>query len=250
MKAFILAAGNGTRLYPLTAHTPKCLVPICGVPILKLWLDLCRTHGIDEVTVNLHAHAAAVREFLMTCPAPPAVRLFQENVLLGSAGTLRANADWVGAKGNFFVFYGDVLTNLDLTRMLSFHRAKGQPVTIALHEVDNPYACGIASMNEQGIVYDFVEKPLHPRSNLGFTGVMIASPEVLKEIPPHAPADIGFHLLPKLVGRMSGYVCNEYLTDIGTLAAYEEAQSTWPGLRADAPFGFLVARPTVGGVEC
>lgn len=234
MKAFILAAGNGTRLHPLTARIPKCLVPIRGVPLLKIWLDICGRYGIDEVTVNLHAQAAKVRDYVESCVTPVRVRLFEEPTLLGSAGTLRSNADWVGPDENFFVFYGDVLTTLDIGRMYRYHHSKGMPVTIALHHVDNPSQCGIASLNANGIVQAFVEKPAKPSGTMGFCGVMVANAAILQHIPAGA-VDIGYDLLPRLTGSMAGYVAEEYLTDIGTLAAYDAAQLTWPGLYSLPP---------------
>ncbi len=248
MKAFILAAGNGTRLHPLTARIPKCLVPIRGVPLLKIWLDICGRYGIGEVTVNLHAQAAKVREYVDSCATPVRVRLFEEPALLGSAGTLRSNADWVGPDENFFVFYGDVLTTLDIRRMYRYHRSKGMPITIALHHVDNPSQCGIASLNADGIVQTFVEKPAQPAGTLGFCGVMVANAAVLPLIPAGL-ADIGYDLLPRLTGRMAGYVVDEYLTDIGTIAAYEAAQTTWPGLESVLPACQAVSSPTAASAS-
>ena len=63
MKAFLLAAGNGTRLRPLTDSIPKCLLPIQGVPLLEIWLNNCKAAGITDVLVNAHAHAEAIRQF-------------------------------------------------------------------------------------------------------------------------------------------------------------------------------------------
>lgn len=254
MKAFILAAGNGTRLYPLTARIPKCLVPIRGIPILQIWLELCQIHGIDQVTINTHAQAAAVREFVSHAPGSPQVRLFHEPELLGSAGTLRANLEWLGNDSEFFVLYGDVLTNIDLDRMLRLHRAMRQPVTIAVHNVANPSECGIATVNDCRIVTEFVEKPMHPRSSLAFSGVMICDPATVREIPPRTPADIGYDLLPRLVGRMAACPVHEYLTDIGNITAYELAQHSWPGIAKSCEQTALIDEQTdqaaAGGVRC
>src|SRR5579864_841352 len=96
MKAFLLAAGHGTRLRPITDHVPKCLVPIRGIPMLAIWLTLCKKLGIKEVLINLHAHANAVRTFLReVADGDVGVKVAQETRLLGSAGTLRANRSWV-----------------------------------------------------------------------------------------------------------------------------------------------------------
>src|SRR6266852_3050602 len=121
MKAFLLAGGLGTRLRPLTDSTPKCLLPIQGIPMLQIWFDICRQYGIDEVLINVHAHSDAVRKFIQGNRNPLRVRLFEEAALLGSAGTVLANQAWVNKERSFWVFYADVLTTCDLKEMLTFH---------------------------------------------------------------------------------------------------------------------------------
>src|SRR5579862_5033107 len=90
LKAFLLAAGNGTRLRPLTETIPKCLLPIRGVPILRIWLDVCDRYGIKDVLINAHAHVGAIRDFLSQ-QSIAKVRVVEEQELLGSAGTLANN---------------------------------------------------------------------------------------------------------------------------------------------------------------
>src|SRR6266705_1068473 len=109
MKAFLLAAGHGTRLRPLTDITPKCLLSIRGTPILELWLRLCRRHHVTDVLVNVHSHAEQVRRFISSNDFGVRVQVFEEETLLGSAGTVWANRDWVACEREFWVFYSDVL---------------------------------------------------------------------------------------------------------------------------------------------
>jgi mannose-1-phosphate guanylyltransferase len=232
MKAFILAAGEGTRLRPMTDSIPKCLVPIGEKPLLAIWLEICRQFGIDEVLVNLHAHAGAVRQFIDSNDFGANVELSEEETLLGSAGTLVANRAWIGDDQTFWIFYGDVLTRMNLDRMMSFHREKGLVATLAVHEVQNPNECGIVDVNDAGVIRGFVEKPEHPASNLAFTGVMIGTQRMLGVIPSTTPADLGFHVFPQLVGSMAGYRTSEYLIDIGTMPKYQAAQKDWAGLPA------------------
>lgn len=232
MKAFLLAAGNGTRLKPLTDTVPKCLLPIQGTPLLGIWLELCREHGIDELLINAHAHSAAVKNYVVGNHRELSIRVSEEKTLLGSAGTLRENREWIGKDSEFWILYGDVLTCANLTRMFEMHRRLQQPATIGVYEVSNPTQCGIVTLDEKGIVREFMEKPAHPRSNLAFAGLMVASPEIFDLIPREIPADIGFHVLPKLVGRMAAYSIPEFLVDIGTPEKYSMAQKTWPGLHA------------------
>ena len=232
MKAIILAAGHGTRLKPLTDTTPKCLLPVCGVPMLGIWLNLCRLYGIGEVLINSHSHRESIRKFVRENSDGLTVRITEEKDLLGSAGTLLENRAWIGQDSEFWILYGDVLTNANLARMLRFHRRHKQAATIGVYEVANPSQCGIVTVDDRGVVCDFVEKPENPSSNLAFAGLMVATPSVFEEIPSTTPVDIGFHLLPRIVGRMAAYPISDYLLDIGTSEKYDHAQRTWPGLKS------------------
>ena len=125
MKAFLLAAGHGTRLRPITNTIPKCLVPIRGIPLLSIWLELCRKFGIHEVLINVHAHAALVSDFLRENANGIRAQVVEEEELLGSAGTLRHNRGWIEEEELFWVFYADVLCQPDLGEMLRTASSKG-----------------------------------------------------------------------------------------------------------------------------
>ena len=230
MKAFLLAAGHGTRLRPLTDSIPKCLVPIRGVPMLEIWLEVCQRAGIGEVLVNLHAHVDVVRRVLDQCKPEVKVRISEEPVLLGSAGTLVANREWVAEESNFWVLYGDVLTATDLKKMLAFHSRRRPLATLGLYQVEDPSRCGVVSFDDDWVVREFAEKPAHPTSNWAFSGLMIATPELLENIPPRCPVDLGFDVLPQLAGRTLGYPIRDFLTDVGTMENFQAAQNAWPGL--------------------
>ena len=229
MKAFLLAAGHGTRLRPITDNLAKCMVPIQGVPMLALWLECCRRAGIDEVLINLHANAGSVHEFLRRNAAGMPVHVVEEAELLGSAGTLRANRDWIGSDDLFWVFYADVLNRADLRAMLRLHRDRQPAATLGVYQVPDPRRCGIVTANDAGVIEEFVEKPANPAGNWAFSGLMIGTPAMLEAIPKDTPADIGFHVLPRPTGRMVAFPIHDYLIDIGTMENYKRAQATWPG---------------------
>ena len=229
MKAFLLAGGHGTRLRPLTDSVPKCLLPIQGRPLLEIWLDLCARSGISDVLINLHAHAQPIEQHLQRTGSPVNVRLVHEEQLLGSAGTIAANRDWVGSDPAFWIFYSDVLTNTNLRRMSDFHSSHRAIATLGLYRVPDPSRCGVAITDGRGVIIDFEEKPEAPRSNWVFSGLMVAGPGFFDLIPSSIPADIAFHVLPRLLGKMRAYPITDYLLDIGTLCNYQEAQTTWPG---------------------
>lgn len=230
-KAFLLAAGHGTRLRPLTDTTPKCLLPIAGTPLLQIWLQHCRNAGIDEVLINLHSHAQLVRDFIKRTNEGSGIRVHvsDEPVLLGSAGTIRANRDWIATEENFWVFYADVLTTFDLNRMAMRHASSGAAATIGVYRVPDPSRCGIVQLNDEGWITEFIEKPKTPVGNLAFSGIVLASSAFLDVLPEQGPADIGFDVLPKLVGRMAAYEIQDYLVDIGTMENYRSAQQNWKG---------------------
>jgi len=233
LKAFLLAAGEGTRLRPLTDTVPKCLLPIRGVPMLQIWLQTCQDFGISEVLINLHAHAESVRRYLQQSANGIRFRIAEEPELLGSAGTLRANRDWVASEECFWVFYADVLHCADLRNMLKVHQQRRPAATLGVYRVPDPGRCGIVTAGKDGTVREFVEKPQNPTSDLAFSGLMIGTPELLDVIPDRKPADIGFHVFPQLTGRMLAFPINDYLIDVGTIENYLVAQETWPGLNGD-----------------
>jgi mannose-1-phosphate guanylyltransferase len=230
LKAFLLAAGVGERLRPLTDSVPKCLVPIQGTPLLGIWLQWCEMYGIDQVLINTHAHSELVGDFLAAYDGPVKITMTYEPVLLGSAGTLQLNRGYVDKETEFAVLYADVLTNCRFDQILDFHRLRRSPVTVATYRVPNPAQCGIISTDPLGKVLEFIEKPEKPTSDTAFTGILIAGPALLEQLPTSAPADIGFNVLPKLVGKMYAIAAAGYVLDIGTLNKYEQAQREWPGL--------------------
>ena len=233
MKAFLLAGGHGTRLRPLTDSVPKCLLPIRGRPLLDIWLDLCACSGITEVLINLHAHSQLIEQHLKRSRSPVDVRLVREDQLLGSAGTVAANRAWVGSDSAFWILYSDVLTSTDLNRMSEFHSRHGAVATLGLYQVPDPSRCGVAIMDHKGVIIDFEEKPQIPRSNWVFSLLMVADRRLFDVIPPGIPADLAFHVLPRLLDEMRGYPIEDYLLDIGTMSNYQRAQITWPGLDVD-----------------
>jgi mannose-1-phosphate guanylyltransferase len=230
VKAFLLAAGNGTRLRPLTDRLPKCLVPIRGAPLLGIWLAWCAKYGVDRVLINTHSHSERVREFLAAYAGPVEVTMTNEPELLGSAGTLSVNRAFVDGEHEFAVLYADVLTNCRFDDMREFHRLRRAPITVGTYRVHNPTQCGIFVTDEMGRVEEFTEKPKFPKSDIAFSGVLIGGPALLDRIPARTPADIGFDVLPNLVGKMFAFPIADYVLDIGTIEKYEQAQREWHGL--------------------
>ena len=231
MKAFLLAAGVGSRLRPITDTVPKCMLAIDGRPLLDIWLDAFDRAGVDEVLLNLHHLPDVVRDHLDARAEPPAVRTFFEPELLGSAGTLAANRAWVGGEEMFLACYADNLTDFDLRSLVQAHQERGAVATLTVFHSERPSAGGVVELDAAGMVTGFTEKPSNPVSDLVNAGMYAFHPDLLDEIGA-PPRDIGYDLLPRLVGRARAIPVEGYLRDIGTIEAYQRAQQEW---RARAP---------------
>lgn len=232
MKAFLLAAGLGTRLRPITDSTPKCMLRIGDRPLLGIWLDALAKAGVHEVLVNLHHHAPVVRSHVAARSGPPAVRMVEEQELLGSAGTLLANRSFVDGEEMFLAVNADNLTDFDLGILVDAHRDGGAIATLSLFRAPRPSECGVVDV-EDGRVVGYVEKPADPPSDLANAGMYAFHPSVLDVIAGPRPKDIGYDMLPRLVGRARAVTIDGcYFIDIGTPAALERARDEWQARRA------------------
>ena len=228
MKAFLLAAGLGTRLRPITDTVPKCMLAIDGRPLLDIWLDEFDRAGVEEVLVNLHYLPDVVRRHLAARTGTPAVRTFFEPELLGSAGTLAANRDWVAGEDMFLACNADNLTDFDLSSLIQAHREHGAIATLTVFHSDRPSAGGVVELDAAGLVTGFTEKPSQPVSDLVNAGMYAFRPSLLDELDGPPPHDIGYDLLPGLVGRARAVPVEGYFRDIGTVESYQRAQQEWP----------------------
>jgi mannose-1-phosphate guanylyltransferase len=227
VKAFLLAAGVGTRLRPITDRIPKCMVPIGGRPLLDHWLDAFDRAGVDEVLVNLHHFPDAVSAHLDQRSKPPTVKTVFEPELLGSAGTLLANRAWVEHEDMFLACNADNLTSFELRRLVDEHRNHDTIATLTVFRSGDPSSGGVIELDRTGRVVSFTEKPRQPRSDLVNAGMYAFGPSVLDDLG-GPPTDIGYDLLPHLVGRARGLMVDAYFRDIGTVEAYRRALADWP----------------------
>ena len=239
-RALILAAGEGTRLRPLTLEMPKPMVPIGQRPLLDHTVRWLRRHDIRDIAINLHYKPQAITSYFKDGAAWD-VKLWYapEESLLGTAGALK-NLDGFHSDGPVVVVYGDVLTDLDLSELLAYHhhnvvRDPNTGVTLSLYHVPNPTEVGLVDMNEQGRITRFVEKPRPEEvfTDLANAGVLVVEPLVLDYIPPGEFFDFGLHLFPKLLEAgvsIYGWVIprGTYLLDIGTPEKYAQARREWP----------------------
>lgn len=229
-RAMIMAAGLGTRLRPITDTVPKCLVPIAGRPLLDYWVERLAAAEVRDAVINTHHLPDRVRAYIAAVNAPGRVaggfRLAEayEPVLLGSAGTIAANRALADGASEIVVVYSDNLSGADIGAMLEFHRSHPDPFTMLVFRAAEPRRCGIAECDAEQRVIGFVEKPSEPRSNLANGGIYIVDPEAYREIADMRAFDIGFDVIPKLVGRMRAWEWGGYHLDIGTHEALARAE--------------------------
>ena len=228
MKAVVLVGGEGTRLRPLTLSAPKQMLPIVGVPMIERVLEHLASHGVDEAVLSLgylpdafmkaypDGHAAGVRLTYAVEPEP-----------LDTAGAVRFAATFAGVDETFVVVNGDVLTDMDLTALVDFHRDRGAEGTIALHPVADPSAFGVVPTDRDGRVTAFVEKP--PRdeapTNEINAGTYVLEASVLRRIPEAGRVSIERETFPAMVrdGGLFALSDGAYWLDTGTPSAYLEA---------------------------
>jgi NDP-sugar pyrophosphorylase family protein len=228
MKALILAAGEGSRLRPLTLTCPKPMLPVGGRPLLEHIIRLLRRCDITHIAINLHYKPWIIPLYFWDgYPWGVKITYSLEETLLGSAGAAKQLQYYLDE--TFVVVYGDLYTEMDLSPLVDFHREKRAQITVALYEVDNPCSCGIVDLAPNGQIHRFVEKPTPAEvfSNLANAGIYIVDPSILDYVPIGQPYDFGRDLFPRLLAegvKIWGYPIHELLIDIGTPAKYRQAQ--------------------------
>ena len=230
MKAMILAAGEGRRMRPLTTAMPKPMLPVGGRPLVDRLIDLLRRHSVRDIAINLHHEPRALQAHVGD-GRDLGVRVVysSEERALGTAGGVKRMEAFFGGDP-FFVLYGDVFTNLDLTALRSFHTGRRAALTMALYQPDRPAECGVVRLGADSRVLEFVEKPEpgSEPSRWANAGVYVVEPGILQFVPVDQPFDFGSDLFPLLLERgvpLFGNRSDALVVDIGTPAGYARAQA-------------------------
>lgn len=261
MKAVIMAGGEGVRLQPICAGMPKPMVPLLDRPVMEHLIALLRRHGITDICVTLCHQPRAVQEYFADgSRMGVSLTYVQEEVPLGTAGGVKNCAEHLDGDA-FVVLSGDIVTDLDLTAAIEFHRQKNALVTLVTYAHPHPLEYGVVLTDEQGRVLQFVEKPSWGQtvSNTVSTGIYILSPEVLDRIPRGQTRDFGRDVFPAMLEAGEAlYACTlrGYWRDVGDcgdyLACNADALSgkvkVDMGLESLSP-GIWSARPIPEGVS-
>ena len=241
MKAILLAGGKGTRLRPLTLHTPKPIVPIFDRPFLQYQIDLLRqVPEIDEVVLSLNYQPRRIEEvFGDGSDLGVHLRYVVEPSPLGTGGAIKfAAGDTRGEP--IVVFNGDVFTSVDLPSVLALHRERRARATIVLTPVENPRAYGLVETDKDGNVLRFLEKPSEDQivCDTINAGIYVLEPETLDRIPKSEVYSIERGYFPSLVERKEtfvAYIYRGYWIDIGTPEKYRQAHRDIMDGRFPAP---------------
>jgi NDP-sugar pyrophosphorylase family protein len=225
MKAILLAGGKGTRLRPLTIHTPKPVVPIFDRAFLHYQIDLLKqVPEIDEVILSLNYQPRRIEE-VFGDGAGTGVRLryVVEPAPLGTGGAIRYAAQ--GISDTLVVFNGDVMTSVDVNHVVARHRERGALATIVLTPVDNPSAYGLVDTGADGAVRRFLEKPGTEDITCDTinAGIYVLEPSTFDRIPKDGSYSIERGYFPSLVERgepFFAFVERGYWIDIGTPEKY------------------------------
>lgn len=231
MKAIVLAGGEGTRLRPLSFYFQKCMMPLGrqGKPLMEYIVRLLCHHGICDVKVLVGAHAEQITNY------------FEDGSRFGARMTYHLDQPDLKGTGNavlpaltaagdedVMIFYGDILSNIDLGRMLALHREAGADLTLALAR-DFPIPVGVADVTDAdgplATVHGFREKPrIDMPVNIGIYIVRAAAFADMRT-EPDGVLDLNAHLIPRLIdegGKVRGYLTNEFWYDVGSIERLEK----------------------------
>ena len=260
MKAVVLVGGFGTRLRPLTATTPKQMLPVVDRPMIEYVVSTLRRAGVSEVILALgykedHFRAAYPDTECAGVPLTYAV----EPEPLDTAGAVRFAAEAAGLDETFIVLNGDVLTDIDIGSLWARHHEAGAMATIALTRVEDPSRFGVVPTDAEGAVLGFIEKPNRDEAPTRWinAGIYVLEPEVLQRIAGGRRVSIEREVFPSIVAERGLWAvhCDAYWIDIGTPATYVQAQldlidGVWgTGLLAGSPeegAGLLAGLPEEG----
>jgi NDP-sugar pyrophosphorylase family protein len=244
MQALILAGGKGTRLRPLTIHTPKPVVPIVNRPFLIYQIELLKRAGVKDITLSLSYQPGKIEDiFGDGSEYGVRIRYAVEASPLGTAGAFKNAESYI--TGPTVVFNGDIFTDLNLAEVIAQHRERQAAATIVLAPVENPSAYGLVETETDGRVRRFLEKPKPEEitCNTINAGVYVLEKRILNYIPAGETFSFEYQLFPAILAAGESFyaeVWNGYWLDIGTPARYLQAHDDLLNRRIKS---FRVERP-------
>lgn len=221
MKAVITAGGEGMGLRPLTCSRPKPMIKIMGKPVIGYVIELLIKNGFEEIAVTTRYRSADIEDYINDCDLQNTdVYCVEEDNALGTAGSVKnATKSW---HEPFVVISGDCICDIELSKVMLFHKSINADVTVVCSAVEDTGKFGIVNLNRNGSVESLIEKPdwSHTSSNLANTGIYVIEPAALELIPDNSPFDFEDDFLPALINkkkRLYGYQTESYWCDLGEI---------------------------------
>jgi D,D-heptose 1,7-bisphosphate phosphatase len=227
-QAVILAGGRGARLGEFTDDMPKPMIPVGEKPVLQHQVELLVGYGIRDIIILVNYLKESIISFFKNgINFGARISYFEEPYPLGTVGGIKEIEEQLA--GDFLVFYGDVMVDMDLSRMISLHRGKNSLCTLVLHPNDHPYDSDLVEINAENRIVALHPKPHDPAmyySNLVNAGIYILSPKILQFLEKGKKSDFGRDVFPHIYKDvpMYGYVTTEYIKDMGTPERLEKVR--------------------------
>jgi len=227
MKALFLAGGKGLRLKPLTDKLPKPMVPIMNKPLLERTMVHLKKSGVTEIVISSCYQPQYIEDYFGTGEKfGLKIKYIVEDLPLGTGGAIRNAASQFN--DTFIVFNSDILSDIDIQKMIELHKSKNALATIALTEVPDASMYGVVDYDVNGFARSFIEKPVYKQISSSFinAGIYIFEPEVLDEIPSDRVVSVERETFPKLLEKgykVAVYKDQSYWMDIGTVDKYMQA---------------------------
>ena len=241
MKAVILAGGKGTRLKPYTTVFPKPLMPIGDKPILEIVIRQLKSHGINEIIMAVGHLAELIMAFFNDgSKYGIKIKYSREDHPLGTAGPLALLKEDLNEP--FLLMNGDILSTIDYSNLVNYHKKNKSTATIALKRRDIKIDFGIVEMDDSNVIKNYIEKPTI--DYLVSMGIYVFEPEILEYITPNEKLDFP-DLIKQLISNgetVKGYVYDGYWLDIGRPDDYERANREIEEIRSQL-FQFKEGQP-------
>jgi mannose-1-phosphate guanylyltransferase len=228
MKAILLAAGFGTRLKPITNTTPKCLVPIKNKPLIEYWLENLTNNGITSILINTHFLSEKVETYINNSKYKENCKLVYEKELLGTAGTLISNLDFIGDE-ECILIHADNFCLANLKEFINSHRNRPSSclLTMMTFTTENPHLCGIVEIDNNNIVKSFYEKKTTAHGFIANGAVYILSKEFICDLKLKYKNCFEFttEIIINYINKMYTYHTSDVFIDIGTVEMYNKANN-------------------------
>jgi len=226
LQALVLVGGKGTRLRPLTTDIPKPVLTLVDRPFLSYMIEWLASHGVDDIVFACGFLPDQLEAVLGDGgDGGPKLRYVVEPEPFGTAGAIKFAEEHLDDR--FFALNGDVLTDLDLTSLMTSHIERGASASLGLYPVEDPTGYGLVDLDDEGHVLDFHEKPEeagHTGAGLINAGTYVIEKSVLASIAPDTNVSIEREVFPSLVGNgLYGLRLDGYWMDIGLPDRYSEA---------------------------